>query len=360
MKLVTCTHYLFAILLAVPALLFSQPVLTDANNPVPLTAYSQQDAVLTAVGPGSDAANSSWDFSMLMPDGEPFSFQVDIAANSAFADSFPEATFFSDLGEDSAAFFLNASSTGIEILGSIVAFQDEESMTVDTFTLKYTDPQTFLSYPFGPDASVEDTYQFGFDLFGLGTSTTTGSQTQEGSGYGTLSTPEGTFENVLRIKTTSVETDSLVALGGFFTTVSTTFSTQYTWHQAGEFNILMTWTKDSIADPDFGSSVDTTISYGFGGVSTSISEQLEKDLSLQIYPSPMVDYLQIGVSLETSTALELSLYDLSGRMVASLPSTTYSQGGQEIQLETSQLVPGTYFLKIQTGEKALFRKVQKR
>ncbi|MEM8899670.1 MAG: T9SS type A sorting domain-containing protein [Bacteroidota bacterium] len=358
MKFATFTHSVFAILLFVPFALMAQPTITDSSNPVPGQTYGQQDALSGGMGPGSDAPSSTWDFSMLVPDEDPYFFSVDVAANSAFADSFPEATLFSDLGEDSVAFFVKGSSSALEILGSIAAFQDEETMEVDTFVLKYTDPQTIISYPFGVSSSVDDTYKFGLDLFGLGSNSSTGTQTQEGSGHGTLTTPAGTFENVLRMKTTTVEIDSL-DFAGLFTTVTTTYSTQYTWHLPGEFNILMTWSRDSSFDDTFGASVDTTVSYGLVTSSTSISKTLASEISLGVYPSPMANDLSVEFELLQSDLVSVSLFDLSGRSVIALPEERYAQGANLIQLPVGNMAAGTYFLSMEVGDKRLIKKVQK-
>lgn len=358
MKLVTFTRTLLVTLLFVPIGLMAQPTLTDSSNPVPLQSYGQQDALNGGMGPGSDAPSSTWDFSMLVADEDPYFFSVDLAANSAFADSFPEATLFSDLGEDSVAFFVRASSNALEILGSIAAFQDEETMEVDTFILKYSDPQTIISYPFGVNSSVDDTYKFGFDLFGLGSNSSTGTQTQEGSGYGTLTTPAGTFENVLRMKTTTVEIDSL-DFAGLFTTVTTTYSTQYTWHLPGEFNILMTWSRDSSFDDTFGASVDTTVSYGLVTSSTSISKTLASEISLGLYPSPMINNLTLDFELAESDLVSVSLFDLSGKRIIALPRERYGQGTNTIQLPVVDLSSGTYFISMEVGDKRLIKKVQK-
>ena len=160
------------------------------------------------------------------------------------------------------------------------------------------------------------------------------------------------------MKTTTVEIDSL-DFSGLFTSVTTTYSTQYTWHLPGEFNILMTWSRDSSFDDTFGASVDTTVSYGLVTSSTSISKALASEISLGLYPSPMINELTVEFELRQSDMVSVSLFDLSGKRIIALPEERFGQGANLIQLPVGDLAAGTYFLSMEVGDKRLIKKIQK-
>lgn len=74
--------------------------------------------------------------------------------------------------------------------------------------------------------------------------------------------------------------------------------------------------------------------------------------TMRIYPNPAVDYLNVSADMSVIESLEVSLHDLSGRVVKSL-----QLNGSTAQLYIGDLARGSYFLKIRAGQFEGTRKV---
>lgn len=69
--------------------------------------------------------------------------------------------------------------------------------------------------------------------------------------------------------------------------------------------------------------------------------------NIQIYPNPANDYITINGFTASGNDLEISLFDLSGRLVKTVK---YVGGVANDQLYVGDLARGTYLLKLKTGE----------
>ncbi len=87
-------------------------------------------------------------------------------------------------------------------------------------------------------------------------------------------------------------------------------------------------------------------------VSTGPSISGVSDLS--IYPVPATDHIFIRHRLSTPHTLNLSVYDLTGKLM--VDRTVETNEGTEMQLDISSLNPGIYMMQIQNSE---FRAVRK-
>lgn len=74
---------------------------------------------------------------------------------------------------------------------------------------------------------------------------------------------------------------------------------------------------------------------------TSIEDAEGIRLSVLAYPNPTADYLQLKVESEMLKDLSYQLYDMSGKMLQSEKIS-----GSETQIDMSNLVTATYFLKV--------------
>lgn len=65
------------------------------------------------------------------------------------------------------------------------------------------------------------------------------------------------------------------------------------------------------------------------------------DLDLSVYPNPATDFLILKVDYYDNEKLSYQLYDINGKLLENKELT-----GSETQIQTSTLVPSTYFLKV--------------
>ena len=64
----------------------------------------------------------------------------------------------------------------------------------------------------------------------------------------------------------------------------------------------------------------------------------------ELYPNPVSDYLYVKINVELSEAAVVSLYDVSGKVVANYKGSLAFK--DVLELKTSNLNAGVYFLKI--------------
>jgi hypothetical protein len=81
---------------------------------------------------------------------------------------------------------------------------------------------------------------------------------------------------------------------------------------------------------------------------------LLNDFSINVYPNPSTGNFNAEVNLKEASNLEFSLFDISGRMVTNIPQKQYSEGKNTIIVNTQNLLPGVYILKVR-GYDALQR-----
>jgi hypothetical protein len=69
---------------------------------------------------------------------------------------------------------------------------------------------------------------------------------------------------------------------------------------------------------------------------------------ISVYPNPLTNETAVHLALTKSTEVQLSLTDVMGRNVLTLPAKTYGAGQQSISLQTSgrQLKAGVYIVRI--------------
>jgi len=67
------------------------------------------------------------------------------------------------------------------------------------------------------------------------------------------------------------------------------------------------------------------------------------------YPNPFNASLNITYQVEQAGPVELKLYNISGREVASLVSQTRNRGSYDLSYDASSIASGTYFLKLKYG-----------
>jgi len=83
-------------------------------------------------------------------------------------------------------------------------------------------------------------------------------------------------------------------------------------------------------------------------VVAGITEAKDISLSVSAFPNPTSNYLTVKVENYKTTNLQYLIFDINGKLLQTVKAT-----GQETQIETSELVPDSYFVKILDSEKAI-------
>lgn len=89
--------------------------------------------------------------------------------------------------------------------------------------------------------------------------------------------------------------------------------------------------------------------------STSIAVQQDPSKTISVYPNPFVENIFIKNSANETAAMDVSIIDISGKVVKSISQV---QGGEAISLQ--ELASGTYTVRIETPEGTLIKRIAKK
>jgi hypothetical protein len=339
----------------------AQPVLQ--NNVIPNIGDSYQIANADTFGifQGNAGANQSWNLSALHPVGDTqrVDYHNVVPASTPYVIHYPSATMATKIEEDTAIYaYYRPESDQLSFLGvESVAFKQV-----------YSDADTRLEFPTNFNGSFQDTFTYtsdfgaGFIFYSKGVRTTTY------DGYGTLSTPLGTFSNAMRIKSVAVYADS--ATFGAVQLINHHELTTYAWLLEGHPDYLagiyylktVNETRIPGIDTSFVEApLVKTVSYIsdiFVG-SRDLAPSVEGISGLTLGPVPAYDRLMLRFEADKiEKNLHLRLTDAFGRILQTQPLACIP-GENEIPLSVGQLPPGVYFLMLTDGSGILTKKWQK-
>lgn len=86
-------------------------------------------------------------------------------------------------------------------------------------------------------------------------------------------------------------------------------------------------------------------------LTTGASENNAFANSVNLYPNPTKNEANIKLSLEKNEKLEVVIFDVLGKAVGSTIEMELEKGDQEIQINTSHLSNGVYFVQLNSGNK---------
>ncbi|MFK7924959.1 MAG: T9SS type A sorting domain-containing protein [Bacteroidia bacterium] len=86
-------------------------------------------------------------------------------------------------------------------------------------------------------------------------------------------------------------------------------------------------------------------------------EDVNQALGLQTAPNPFRGYTEISFELSESGAANISVYDMSGRMVSILANDYYAAGAHKVDWQAQNLGAGIYIVKLSTQDGFMTQKV---
>lgn len=314
--------------IALPVL--AQPTLTSLNNP------QIGDHLVVTTGnladPGSAGAGQTWDFSAAVPSSSEPASVIDIisCASSADCGTFPGANVVWKFSGSDFRNYQSATATSLSNVGS---------KSSPTDLVVYTDGDKLLQFPFTYNNTFNDTIKA--EVSGIMSMRRYGTSVVTADGYGTLKTPVGTFNNVLRVRRQQQFTDS-IDLGGMWMPMNYTVD-QYLWYSADSRMPLyaITWTLMDGEVEKVGQW--TTVS------STGVAAVSSKATNFVVYPQPAKGQLHLRFTTAQPAPYALELTDITGRTVAQQTAQMFPAGTNEIMLDVSHLNAGIYFLQLKNG-----------
>lgn len=207
---------------------FAQPVITSADLLSVGDIIITQPCETTTFAPGSAGANQVWDFSQLIPEGAYDTTYYIVPEGTPYEADYPSSNIVGKFGSDSYGYY--------QITGDKLFFWGQADPTT---ALVLTNPATYFVSPVTFGTFVLDTIAGSLNAGPLSGSVT-GEVFLEGDGYGTLMTPDATYSDVLRIKTTTVAIATVPFLG---TIVDSVFN--YSWYKLGIKSPVMEMIEDT-------------------------------------------------------------------------------------------------------------------
>ncbi len=89
-----------------------------------------------------------------------------------------------------------------------------------------------------------------------------------------------------------------------------------------------------------------------------LANETEKDINVEVYPIPASEICNWKISTDKPEKVHLTLYDLFGKNILEQVSENRSQNHSGV-IDLSKINAGTYFLKIEVGNKNITRKIIK-
>ena len=302
---------------------FAQPTLTaTGTNPVIGNSYTSASG--NYVSPGGSGASQTWNLSSITSTGSSTANAV-TPGSTSYGSSFPNSNLAWSYSGGTVGYY-KTSSTAFQFYGGASG----------TNVLSYSNPEDFLHFPFTYNNTYNDAWAVNYNSGGY-TFYRTGTTTVTADGYGTLTTPNGTYTNVLRVHFVQVYQDSAYIGSPYIVTYN---NDEYIWYKEGvhvQLAAVYTLTS-SIAAPTT-SGLYSTGNLGVDNPSEIISYT-------NLYPNPATDIVTIDFKLTENQKVDVRLINVIGEQLNINQNTDGVQGENRIQLDVADLSEGIYFAQI--------------
>lgn len=163
-------------------------------------------------------------------------------------------------------------------------------------------------------------------------------------GTGTLILPDSTFQNVIRLKSTQVYTDSIyIDQFGFGLALPEATEVKYKFLSPGNGWPLMEITANSI----FGQEIISRVAYRVYPEIDDTGIPQTAITGLEVYPNPASEILICRTECNHSGNLTYQMFDVQGKLVHEIRRENAAGTVMEfIPLQTLNLQSGLYFVKI--------------
>lgn len=325
--------FLSGIISATAQPVFTRSHLYDTGSRYAITTVIKADTInLDTTGSGI-----VWDLAHLIA-GSTVNGTVHLPAGRPGIFNFPNATLcaeeLSPNGTTTNSYY-RVSDEAVSLIGTY------ESYNSDIKIQRYNPPLDQYRFPVSPGAAFEQqvdgilVYSIPGDTYGYFRK---GSQSVVCDGYGTLITPKGTFENVLRIKTVLDYTDSLDLED--MRQVTGYLIERFDWISAASQGIpLLRCTRMTVNQLK-------TYSATMADLPVSSIQGTSAGLSFSLFSNPAREQQQLGILLPPTAGEELDaeINSFTGQQLAYFRALRPANG--MVQVPLSGMAPGVYLLRL--------------
>jgi hypothetical protein len=320
----------------------SQAVITHASH-APFIGYGSTHMYIEDmwdpidIDPGPAGANQSWDFSdyigtdeeqlnFIDPEDTPFADSIagsDI--NIAISNEFEDEAGYAFMQINSSAFTLKA--FGILDEGEPMAYA------------MFNPSPMIMVFPFAYGGSFDTQGEMEINMEEM-TMVQKMWSSSEADAWGNITTPHGSYSDVLRVKTTTTDSTFIYIEGNLL-------------FEDGYISIDYAWYSSNHRTPVFeinGDYDDEFIPWHVGyltGETVGIEEKLQ--LSLNVYPNPASGHVSIDIP-NIKSGISVRMSDLTGRIVYEAPVLT---NVGKFTFDVSGLAEGMYFIQLFGSDKII-------
>jgi hypothetical protein len=321
----------------------AQYLLTDTHIPMISDIEIQVIDTLpsSSITPGGIGANQFWDLSALNNHFEQAFNYVD-PSTTTYGSEFPSAGVAMDAGGFIG--YLDVTGGLSKIIGVAIDFELEGTPVQGFSEVEPSDTLLIIGSTMNDTYSDRSSYSvsayYGSEIQGFQVDSIRQSEQKIEDvvfdAYGSLTTPNGTFNNVLREKvittTTSLVEGYIMFLGWNSPNGETIEETiVYNWYASGVKAIIASITTDlsgNVLAASYNNSSDATAIYDLSASSTEFT----------LYPNPTINQIIVTGTNKQQTAL---VYDITGKLVL---STSLNKDISTINVQ--ELNTGTYHVQV--------------
>jgi hypothetical protein len=325
--------------------------------PVAGDSYSTMSMDTLGVSEGAAGGNTTWNFSGLVPEGQARTLHYVAASGTPYSAQYPGASLamFLDDGSDSSFTYFGTTSGRLTHFGSA----SPQGIMV------YTDPEIQMATPLNFNDQFSD--EFRGEMTGEGfVIRTSGSISILNDSYGTITLPGGVTSPAARVKFVRQNRDTAI-VGGVPVFATSMTITSYEWFTpSGRFPVLQIAYYEEVINGnmtrrkhvEYNTSPSTNVE-GDGATGVATTARLEQN-----YPNPFNPETRIRFSIPVGVqhavpmqSVQLKVYDLVGREVATLVKRELPAGEHEVTFNASNLAAGTYVYRLQVGTSTISKKL---
>lgn len=325
------TFTTLSILLLISNLVAAQPELNSDIFYAPGDFVVGFDVVGQVVEDGPDGPNQIWDYSHFEGSAVSEIWSGNVVAPSETYDFgiFSEADVALVLNNGTVRYWSNNNS-----LVSLGHGGDQDILDLDV-------PATWMTYPFTFGSTQSD--QASGTLFSAcrDYDWSASSETQ-GVGYGTLILPEGTYENVLKVRriTFSSKVNDEIGLE------RTNNVVEHFWFQPGTHGPLLymrSWSNDGCPGSNEGGEIAYTIP---NNISTQVQGVASANFTLTAFPNPAHNEVHLTLNYGEVSELRIWISDMMGHELIEVDSQSFLRNEMFRTIDVSKLSDGVYLINV--------------
>jgi hypothetical protein len=340
---------LLSVIFAATAIISKAQPITITASDMPVSGDSLRYSYVSPVGSTIDisttGANSTWNFSTLVPVSQGLdSYKPALLVNAAYglislnaygykvADSLPGASTLPISVSDLYTFFSKKNNPSRFVAEAFAA-----KIAGTPIPIVYSDEDEWYEFPLDYNDVDNSTFKLSYSFVGLGAFSQQGTRNTTVDGWGTITTPHFTTPvNCLRIRSVVDEIDTFKFQTTVMPIVRTTVD--YKWLANGEHYPILWITTTVTAGNETVSAVRFRDHYRQSLGVTNVARSIQE---LKAYPNPAYDITTLAIPQDWKH-YTVELFDAQGKLVMQSQNTP--------EINTAGISTGLYIVRVTSAD----------